>query len=52
MQQGKEVGSKESTIIIAKELIAENTDLTIISRATGLSQKEVQSLVKQIANQH
>ena len=42
--EGREEGRKENKLEIAKNMLKENMSIDIISRVTGLSEKEVEEL--------
>ena len=44
--EGREEGSTTKAIEIAKSMLAENIDINIISKCTGLSIDEIKSLTK------
>lgn len=45
-KEGIKEGSKEKSISIVKNLLKENIDISIISKTTGLSIDEINSLTK------
>ena len=44
LKQGKELGQMEEKIDLAKKMKEKNIDLDLISKITGLSQKEINTL--------
>ena len=45
IEEGKAEGIKESTTLIAKNLLKENIDVETISKATGLTKEDIQNLI-------
>ena len=48
LRKGKQIGAQETRIKTATQLLKEGLDVEFIARVTGLSQKEIETLKKNL----